>query len=301
MADSNSNRDSFQEEEVVILGICRDVSSQLTWSLDKLKAAFGQFKEVHFRVVESDSSDSTVEILEEYKANNQNFDFESLGNLELNIPHRWERIAFCRNSASEMVRSDARLQDCKWVVVADLDGINSEINSTAVASCWIRNDWEVCTANQSKNYHDVFALRHVNWSPNDCWGYETELIAKGLHPIIARERAIYGRQKKIPSDVAWIAVESAFGGLAIYKRDFFILGKYVGKTSDGIRTCEHVTFNKDLREAGARIYINPSLINSGWNEHNSTHLPKNRLKRRIKLTLAVLGLSNFLTWFQPTS
>jgi hypothetical protein len=225
---------------------------------------------------------------------NPDFDFESLGMLASTIPDRWERIAFCRNRAAELLLSDIRLHNCRWVVVADLDGINSEITPQAVISSWSRSDWDVCTANQGAPYYDVFALRHPTWSPNDCWRYEAELIDKGTHPIVAREVAIYSRQKLIPIDAEWVPVDSAFGGLAIYKREFYLLGEYAGKTGNGARTCEHVPFHEDLKAAGARIYINPALINSYWNEHNYKHSFLNRLKRRIKLRMAILGLSVFL-------
>ena len=294
MAEVIRSETFFQNDELVILGICRDVGEALTKNLERLQFAFNDFSKVHMRIVESDSSDSTVEVLRRYRANNQDFDFESLGMLQSTIPDRWERIAFCRNRATELLLNDIRLQDCKWVVVADLDGINSEITPEAAISCWSRSDWDVCTANQGAPYYDVFALRHPLWSPNDCWRYEAELIANGSHPIVARELAIYSRQKFIPADAEWISVDSAFGGLAIYKREFYLLGKYLGKTRDGGRTCEHVPFHGDLKAAGARIFINPALINSCWNEHNYKHSFLNKVKRRIKLQMVSLGLSVFL-------
>jgi len=294
MAEGNRTGTFIQTDELVILGICRDVGEPLTENLERLRFAFNDFSKVHMRVVESDSSDSTVEALHQYRANSPDFDFESLGMLESTIPDRWERIAFCRNRAAELLLSDIRLRNCRWVVVADLDGINSEITPRAAISSWSRSDWDVCTANQGAPYYDVFALRHPTWSPNDCWIHEAELIDKGTHPIVAREVAIYSRQKLIPTDAEWVPVDSAFGGLAIYKRDFYLLGKYSGKTGNGARTCEHVPFHEDLKAAGARIYINPALINSYWNEHNYKHSFLNRVKRRIKLWMVRLGLSFFL-------
>lgn len=294
MGKSFNSSSAISADEIVILGICRDVSLSLNSTLKGLNAAFCSFKKVHFRVVESDSSDETVRLLNEYKGMNPDFDFESLGQLENRISDRWERIAFCRNITSEILKADHRLRECKWVVVADLDGVNKELTAEAVESCWSRSDWDVCTANQSAPYYDVFALRHPTWSPNDCWRYEEDLINRGVNPVIAREQAIYKRQRRISPKKEWIPVNSAFGGLAIYKRNVFVLGKYIGHTSDGFRTCEHVPFHEQLKEAGANIYINPELINCGWNEHNFQHLPINRFKRRLKIILIQLGLSRIL-------
>lgn len=277
-------------DEIIILGVCRDVGFSLSSTLLLLENAFRSFKVVHIRVVESDSSDETVHALEEHKRMNPNFDFESHGQLEIEIPDRWERIAFCRNRTSEILKSDTRLNACKWVVVADLDGVNNQLTAEAIDSCWSRSDWDVCTANQSAPYYDVFALRHPTWSPNDCWRYEEELISMGINPAIAREKAIYKRQRRISPTEEWIPVDSAFGGLAIYKRSYFELGKYIGHTGDGFRTCEHVPFHEKLKEAGANIFINPGLINCGWNEHNFQHSLLNRYKRNLKLLLIRLGL-----------
>jgi len=286
-----SSRSATSEDEIVILGICRDLDSSLSSTLKGLEDVFRSFQKVHIRVVESDSSDETVRVLNEYRSENRNFDFETLGQLEIQISDRWERIAFCRNRAAEILKTDHRLKKCKWVAVADLDGVNNALTAEAIDSCWIRSDWDVCTANQSAPYYDVFALRHPTWSPNDCWRHEEELISVGMNPAIAREEAIFKRQRLISQKGEWIPVNSAFGGLAIYKRNYFVMGNYVGHTSDGFRTCEHVPFHEKLKEAGARIFINPALINCGWNEHNFQHLPVNRVKRRVKLILIRLGLS----------
>jgi len=67
--------------EIVILGICRDVAKDLIPTLTNLLKAFAAFKRIHIRVVESDSSDDTVQVLREFKNSYLHFDFESLGKL----------------------------------------------------------------------------------------------------------------------------------------------------------------------------------------------------------------------------
>jgi hypothetical protein len=176
MGSPSTQYEPLASSQIVILGICRDVGRELTATLTNLHKAFAMFSKVHIRVVESDSADETVQVLEEFKKTHFSFDFETLAKLELEIPDRWERIAFCRNRVAELLITDSRLKDCQWVVVADLDGINSELSSKAVASCWVRTDWDVCTANQSAPYYDVFALRHPTWSPDDCWRHEESMF-----------------------------------------------------------------------------------------------------------------------------
>ena len=50
-----------------------------------------------------------------------------------------------------------------------MDSINTLLAREAIETCWTHDDWAVCAANQKAPYYDVFALRHQDWSPNDCW------------------------------------------------------------------------------------------------------------------------------------
>ena len=52
----------------------------------------------------------------------------------------------------------------------------------------------------------------------------------------------------IPTNSDWIEVDSAFGGLAIYKKKCFDIGHYVGTYSNGKEVCEHVSFNLQLKK-----------------------------------------------------
>lgn len=66
----------------------------------------------------------------------------------------------------------------------------------------------------------------------------------------------------IPASSNWIEIDSAFGGFAIYRRNWFDLVGYVGVADDGEEVCEHVSFNTALRRNGAKLYINPQQNNA---------------------------------------
>jgi len=85
--------------------------------------------------------------------------------LQTKITSRIERIAFCRNKYLAELNYNKNID---YVVVADLDGINSRITKNSVLTCWKRDDWDVCTANQIGPYYDIYALRHPLWQNNDC-------------------------------------------------------------------------------------------------------------------------------------
>ncbi|NBQ01449.1 MAG: hypothetical protein EBU45_05430, partial [Actinobacteria bacterium] len=208
--------------EVLIVGLVRDCGKSLAQEIKTLNSAFSAFKKVSFYLVESDSKDDSLSILAELKSTIPNLDFTSLGELNSAIPDRIERIAHCRNVYLNYVKSSTNKYD--YTVVADLDGVNKLLTKDGVATCWERTDWDACTANQLGPYYDVYALRANGWVERDCWNEARSLYASGLNPVKAWIKAIRSKQRVIQESNDWIEVKSAFGGLAIYKRESFIKG-----------------------------------------------------------------------------
>ena len=273
------------DKEVVILGICRNNSLELENDVHRLLDSFQDFSKIYFRFVESDSTDTTLQVLESLAAVVPNFSFVTLGKLQEEIPERVARICHCRNVCLDILKNDPLLADCAYVVVSDLDGANTLLTRSAVMSCWTRDDWDACMANQSAPYYDIYALRHPVWAPNDCWHYESELRLRGINPLVARQKAIYSRMITIDPGSEWIPVDSAFGGLAIYKRELFENVQYSSILPNGNHVCEHVTLHQQMTERGAKLFINPALINLSWNTHSASKKLAQRFKRVVKLIL----------------
>ena len=167
------------------------------------------------------------------------------------------------------------------------DGVNSELTATATAtaveSCWnLSEDWDACFANQSKAYYDIWALRHKTWCPNDCWQTYRFLQSNGVGKFSALEAAVYSRMISINHNKDPIEVDSAFGGLGIYKKSAILLGEYVGIDGNNEEICEHVQLHKFISDKNMRLYIVPSLINCGWNEHSNNLRVTARFKARFR-------------------
>lgn len=248
------------ESRILVLGLARNVEKSIDREVERIFAALQSFKLIRFIVLESDSDDQTVRHLSDLKAVFPNFEFATLGNLSSKLPNRIERISYCRNELQKLARGYEN--QCDFVMVADLDGVNLLLNSDAVMSCWENNEWDVVTANQLYYYYDIYALRHPDISPDDCWQYYAELRQSGLHPMKARQKAVFSRQRRLSLNSDWLEVNSAFGGLAIYKRESFFSASYSSFDSNNELTCEHVPFHASIRLAGSKIFINPKLINS---------------------------------------
>jgi hypothetical protein len=257
----------LNKSSILIVGLARNCEKYLFSNISLLERAFSDAKKLDFLIIESDSDDKTLDTLETISKNSNNFRYVSLGNLRLKYPKRTDRIAQCRNHYLSLISNDNNYFEVDYVVVADLDGVNCKLTADAVNSCWIRDDWDVCTANQAGPYYDIWALRHHLWSPNDCWDQSDFMQRLGVGYFRSVVASGYSRMIRIPSSAEWIKVESAFGGIAIYRKNIIISSRYVGLTYGGAEICEHVALNLMINSFGGRIYINPKFINSGIVEH----------------------------------
>ena len=263
-------RKELSSSSILVVGLTRNCENKIEQEVKKINDAFETAKSVMWFVVESDSDDGTLNILNKLAINNK-FDFVSLGMIRNKYPKRTERIAKCRNRYLEELKKNPKYCNIDYVVVADLDGANSELTQVSVNSCWqIAENWDACFANQSKVYYDIWALRHMLWSPNDCWQSYSFLTNHGMRKSDALYASVYSRMIKIKNDAIPIEVDSAFGGLGIYKKSVLLLSEYIGLNSKGEELCEHVTFHSNIRSKGYRLFIVPSLINCGWNEHSKS-------------------------------
>jgi hypothetical protein len=59
-----------------------------------------------------------------------------------------------------------------------------------------------------------------------------------------------------PKGSAPIKINSGFGGMAIYKTKFYLIGNYSGVD------CEHVTFHYDIVNKNSKfnLFLNPSQV-----------------------------------------
>lgn len=232
-----------------------------------MRVATAGFGQVQVLLVESDSTDSTLQVLAEVQQQWPALRFISAGHLRERLPQRTARIAHCRNLYLDELASNPLYAGLSHVVVADLDRVCADISAAALHSCWNTTlAWDACAANQGDWYYDVWALRHPVWCPGDVWREHAELKAL-FGEAEATQLAIFSRQVHIAPDRPWIAVHSAFGGLAVYRREALLHARYAGLDAQGQPVCEHVTLHAQLRSQGAQLYINPQLINALRTKH----------------------------------
>lgn len=286
MNDSGGvHRTPASAANVLLVGPVRNCGSGIAREIRHLMRVFSVFASVAVLLVESDSSDDSLHELRKLEREIPNFAFVSMGALAPLHPIRCDRIAQCRNVYVEMVRDDPRYRHIDYVLSADLDGVNDGLTADAVLSSWRTDiDWAGVTANQTLGYYDIWALRHKAWSPVDCWDAYRSLVDT-VGPRQALEACVASKQMRIPPEAGLIEVESACGGFAIYKRDAFVCGRYVGKDENGREVNEHIAFHAALRANGHRIYINPAMINADYNEHTRHKTRLGHLRKEFMWTV----------------
>ena len=167
----------LDNKSILVVGTVRNTGKTITAEITNCLNALSEFKTINFYLVESDSNDNTLKKLEELKGDLTGFSFISLGFLDEKISNRLDRIRFCRNSYVQYIRTLEKEKMPDYVLVVDLDGMNSALNSQSVLSCFVRDDWDVVVSNQTFGYYDILALRHPTWQKSD-WTEEYELEKK---------------------------------------------------------------------------------------------------------------------------
>ena len=279
--------------KIQIVGTVRNVEHIILKEFMHVEKIFKNFGQVNTFLVESDSKDKTVKILSELSNQNSNFYFKSLGELDQLIPNRYSRIAYCREVYLNYVKNLQSQVDL--VVVVDLDGMNHNLTVEAVEVVLKnQNHWDAVFANQIGRYYDIGALRHPIWSPSDCFS-DYNWALKITNEKYARNFGIASKMFEIKLDAGMIPVESAYGGLAIYKAEVFKLSSYIGEDLYGNPILDFVFFNLNLSKKGYKLVIDSRLINCKYNSHNagsrllfrilriaSKNIPTSYLKSSVK-------------------
>ena len=247
-----------EHSRIVVCGTARNVSNSFPESFLVLVTAFSCFLEVKFIVCESFSSDDTIEVLQETADFCDNFTFFSDDLINKAESRRTVRIASARTQIQSRIAKE--FSNFDYVAMVDLDGVNRDLTLNAVNSIWDHSQWDAAFANQPLRYYDIWALRAKGWCEQD-WFQEYELLLKSGNKRKAKRQALLSKIRSIPKSANPILVESAFGGLGIYKLNAFLEGEYLGADMNGNEICEHVSFHTSLIKKGFQLYIMPSLVN----------------------------------------
>jgi uncharacterized protein YpmB len=257
--DINNN---MQKYNVIFGGTVKNVEPYIDSILKHIDQCGKKFKSYSLVIYENDSTDNTRKILMDNKKDNYHYIFEE----GITEQRRTIRLANGRNKLVEKVKELNQKGEYTYFILMDMDDRNSSgkfIDSIDTCFKYHYNDWDVLTGNQTKKYYDTWALRKNGLIDYDCWGEyfkptTSEEKKEEINHII--ENTVFEKN-------GLLEVDSAFGGIAIYKIEAINDCKYIGEYKNNEypehnnELCEHVEFHKCIKNNGGKIFINTEFYN----------------------------------------
>jgi len=226
------------QSNVIICGICKNVENSLSSTIENIKLLGSKFHQYRVVVYENNSEDLTKTILAQWARWDKNVlvisedldtnhltegfvCFDCNGNSS-----RMERIAKARNRILQEIFT-SQFDAFGFVIMVDLDFQKKWPIDEIVHTIHVKGDedWDAITANGIRSdgiYYDRFAFR------NEKFLLGPELLGETWW------REIEKTPLRFDGD-HWIPVFSAFGGLAIYKKDSIRGCFYSGSVTENLR------------------------------------------------------------------
>lgn len=246
-ATVDKGKQVLAQQKVIICGISRDNVNDF-WTMRRHIEHLGtQCKDYRVIIIENDSKDGTKDLLKHCAKHNSKVTILSKDFHNKKRPSI-QFLADVRNLYLDEI-NQPKYDDFNLLIVTDMDmsygfDIRGIYHSFAAWESWdaIASNG---ISNQKGEMYDAFAFRNAEfpWAHYDKSGiYWPDII-----PQIQRVYAV---------NSPFVGVDSAFGGLGIYKRNKLKECRYHSIKGD----CEHIEFHKCLKQNGGKMYMNPSQL-----------------------------------------
>ena len=246
---TQKGKDIAAQSKIGIVALARNCSKNIIKSVENIQKIV--CKDWRMIIYENDSTDNTKNLLqtiEDYRIQTISMD-DNTSYLIDRSQTRTNNLARYRNFCVDWI--DKNYTDCDYVVVLDLDAdLGFSVGGIYNSIGWLNllddaggivSYSSLLSIEDNKIifvHYDSFAVRMNDWEPivhikdiNNPW-------FKNWHPVVGSNP---------------VPIYSCFGGLAVYKTQAFLKGRY-----DGNLGSEHIAFHKSLRDQGYNMYLNPS-------------------------------------------
>jgi tetratricopeptide (TPR) repeat protein len=277
------------QKKAIFVGCARDCAQNVQGALANIANVASLFQAASYLFVENDSSDATHDLISRWCSQRPSARLVNLGGLSASYKARTMRIAVARNTYLDIVRSEFPEHD--YLIVLDLD----DASVTPFEANEILRALEYCETNSGcaavfpvqRYYYDAYALRQKTLCPADIFEEAFDKVCSQqcdaahvarefLGPRIVEIYDAVDRAKE-PTEV-----ESAFGGIGIYKISSVIKNRkrYLGHKQKvlspaersrlglsqdgkvGWQVCEHVEFHRGFIENGEKLFLLPWFKNA---------------------------------------
>lgn len=238
--------------EIVFVGMSKNCLNNSKKNLEFLKNYKSISKHnIKICVIESDSTDGSKEYFSNLKQSNGLDFLKEIDNLENTEKSRISRLAICRNEALKYIKTHYK-KDLIYIPMdfdIDLFKLTKPEDFNLLINYFVNQSHIDCMFPFSLPfYYDIFALRSKNWVEKNNI-YKSKLLKERfkIGSVFFNYFLVFRKQLSINSfNKSLIPVESAFGGMGMYKINQDLIKKIKYRTS---KKCvsfvsEHVFFNK---------------------------------------------------------
>jgi len=241
-----------RRQKLAIVAICRNAMPYLRNTLALVDELAGMWRDCSLYVFENDSTDETADVLDDFAIRQWvTIEHDTLGGEDSRgfEPERTVRLAKCRTRCQDWVRRNAA--DASYVMVLDTDphggfSVDGVLNSLG---------WFCEMLGESFHRREPGAMAsHSLFVRKEDAGYGVaayDAWAARLSWWEDRREHAWFHLLMPPVGSSPIPMNSAFGGLCLYRRDAYLAGVYEGGD------CEHVPFHKAMQKAGYQLFLNP--------------------------------------------
>lgn len=261
----------IKQENVLICGVGKNIEPFLPNMMQKIEALGDNFNDYRVIIYENNSEDKTAGALKKWARKNDKVIIisETVSADELSkrtrahakrdhAPCRMELIAYARNQVLQKALSP-EFEDFKLLIMTDLDFAQGWQVKDVINSCLIETPWDCITAN-GVDYRGVYYDRYAYRDEQFIFG--PELIGEDFWDELYRTplRLVPGSGLK--------KVYSAFGGLAIYKKEALKGCRYSGYVTEDLKALmenlvsnmskkhkQYVLYKKIIDQDGAELPI----------------------------------------------
>ena len=256
-------------KSIIVCSIVRNAEKGLRRNVPVVKALCRRFGDYRVVVYENDSTDGTKEVLREWMAEDGEHVFALLHDTDATktIPaasavtvnpffsrKRIAKMADLRNQYLAFVEKEGWTAD--YLMVVDLDVAQLDLEGILSSFAEDAPGWDAVTAygystspSLQRRYHDTYAL-----------------VKKGEAVVPQTEKSIHDNALAFAAALEkgeWVRVDSAFGGLSIYRFECVRGLRYQVTDNEDERVevrCEHQSIYAQMRSRGFdRIYVNPKM------------------------------------------
>lgn len=255
------------KQNISIVGLVRNLEDKLINNISYINQLNPLFKKINYFIYENDSTDLTPTILETLSKNIANFHYKSESLSLKSFTHsepetlksteRTTNLANHRNYCIDHIKNN--FPDTNFIIVMDMDFNQFSLDGILNSFGWLSMNFADALVGNS------FELKYTAVSPRaktlwnyDCWAYRGSWWndLQQYSDAYQYDPMVWFGFWQPPIGSQPIKVNSAFGGIGIYRYNDIINNRYEGYD------CEHVCLHKNLHQKhkNYRLCINPSQI-----------------------------------------